>query len=242
MNLQGEIEKAFGIKLEDLKPVAGGNSSGNFAITTMDGKRYFLKSVKPNRIEIAYRNLSVWNSPLVPRLAFDGKIFDFDGLKFFASEWAEGMPKFPENLFPAEIAALVRDYTALSEKMQPLIHGDMHCRNVLFTDYGSAISAIVDFEMMREGHPTEDLLRYFIHRYERVKPLKCKVRGRIIANLLQAIALSPYSREAWLKSFDLYVERKEAHRHHRGFMVFSPIARAWRSRGYAKIRERIAAL
>ena len=117
-----------------------------------------------------------------------------------------------------------------------VIHGDLHYRNVFFR--GDAVMHFLDFEKMRRGYPTEDLLRFFLHAMERTRFWRLGRMHRLEQCLAAIVRQSGYSRQAWLAALDVYVTGKRAKR--KGKSIF-PAVKAFesvlRAPLYRRVRE-----
>lgn len=225
------IEGAYGTKFKALTPVTGGNYSENYRAITEHGKSYFIKLTDPvtaARLKATYSGLA---TSLVPGLAFGGKLVEFGKRVVLAYEWCEGGKYVdPERLDVAKIDSLLESYERLSQVMGKakdaecpddiqvfdfgmsprVVHGDMHTRNVLFD--GDVVVGYVDFELLRVGYPTEDLLRIFIHALERTRFWKLKRIAAIENNLRLLMSRSRHPKAAWLSAVNLHEKRKSESR------------------------------
>ena len=240
-------EKNFGVKFTVFERIAKGNSSENFQAVAEDGRKYLVKSVRADRFEHVFKDHAADCPELIPGHAFGGANFAYGAMRVFAVDWVDGISIMPEKLTEANIAALLEAYGRLSAALRrsspdgaPQIHGDLYADNVLFSRDGGKVLAFIDFEKRRAGRPTFDLVRFFVHRLERIGFFRFAARRRIRENLARAVALSEYPREEWLAAFDEYVERKNAHRLHRRSKFSAFFARLLRGGFYASLRKLIA--
>ena len=241
-----EAEKAasaaFGVAFASFTPVHQGNSSENYSAVAADGRRYFVKVARAAAVRKLVEQMRGISSPLVPALAFGGAVGSLEGGKRLvcAFEWAaEGVSVAPWELTEAQLGAIVEGYREFSRALGGKIHGDFHYKNFFLKD--NRLVACFDLEKMRDGLPTEDLLRIFAHALERTRFWR---RGRIAAimrNFTSLVAISGYSCYDWLEA----VERYECHKlERRKAKARSPllagIEEALRSSLYCSLRSAIA--
>ena len=109
----------------------------------------------------------------------------------------------------------MRAYEQLSDSMKNLdlgegderpIHGDLHYDNIFFC--GNDVVAFLDFEMMRRGLPTEDLVRIFCHWLERTWFCNIMTIRRVHAAFRELVGVSPYPKADWLEAISR-AERKK---------------------------------
>ena len=219
---------ALGFVYRRFDRLAAGNSSRNFRAETEGGARYFVKFAPARVIDAVFSWHSALATPLVPAVAFGGRTGALDGHRCCAFEWCDGETSVdPERLTSAQIASLVEAYARLSAAMQavaeppsrvacaeevdagmPLcvIHGDLHYRNVFFR--GDAVMHFLDFEKMRRGYPTEDLLRFFLHALERTRFWRLRRMDALVGNFAETVRRSPYPAAAWLAAIDIHEKYK----------------------------------
>ena len=205
-------EKIFGIRFVEFRRLAAGNTAKNYKAVAEDGKAYFVKSASAADVDSLIQLYASLCSPLVPKVAFGGKTGDFDGERMFAMDWVDGgVSVDPENLNQEQMDSLLLSYDELSLAMgEGMIHGDIHYNNILFK--GNRVVSFLDFEMMRRGEPTDDLLRVFIHALERTRFWRVRRISKIESNFRTLVGRSKYSKELWLGSIDRHEQRKNARR------------------------------
>ena len=213
-------EAGFGVTFSDFRRLAAGNSSRNFLATTCaDGRRYLVKFGRESAVRVLTRIAGAVHDPLFVPLAFGAKTFQVGDEWCCAMEWLDGAASVrPQEMTFVQIHELVAAYERMSDALQVLsagcmsgerlIHGDLHSDNVLFR--GDRVVAFIDFEMMRPGYPTDDLLRVFVHRMERTRFWKFGVMSRLFRGLGEMIRCAPYSADDWLAAIERYVVRKNA--------------------------------
>ena len=213
-------EAGFGVAFSDFRRLATGNSSRNFQATACaDGRRYLVKFGRESAVRILTRIAGAVHDPLFVPMAFGAKVFQVGDEWCCAMDWLDGVLSVrPQDMTSIQIRELVAAYGRMSDALQVLsngckpderlIHGDLHFDNVLFR--GDRVVAFVDFEMMRSGYPTDDLLRVFVHRMERTRFWKFGAMSRLFRGLGEMIRCAPYSADDWLAAIERYVVRKNA--------------------------------
>lgn len=213
-------EAGFGIAFSDFRRLAVGNSSRNFLATVRaDGRRYLVKFGRESAIRILTRIAGAVHDPLFVPMAFGAKVFQVGDEWCCAMDWLDGVSSVcPQDMTSVQIRELVTAYGRMSDALQilsnecapgkRLIHGDLHFDNVLFR--GDRVVAFIDFEMMRQGFQTDDLLRVFVHRMERTRFWQFGVMSRLFRGLGEMIRCAPYSVDDWLAAIERYVARKNA--------------------------------
>lgn len=236
--VQTAAEAAFGVRFVSFKPVHQGNSSENYRAETADGRKYFVKAARASAVRTVMERTLAVSSPLVPALAFGGATAELDGGKRLvcAFEWAPpGVSVPPWLLTPARLRAIADGYRELSRAFGGKIHGDFHYKN-FFLD-GDRLSACFDLEKMRDGLPTEDLLRIFAHALERTRFWKRKRLAAVFRNFASLVAISGYPREMWLEAIDRYERHKLERRLKKArFPLFASIEAALRRPLYSRLR------
>ena len=224
-------ESALGTSFSSFTAVKAGNSSKNYKAVTAEGFAYFIKFAPADVVEQTVGYCRQISSPYVAALAFGGRSGFAGGRRVCAFDWREGGTSVhPADMTPAQVSSLVRAYGEFARSLQAVgdldaapdpeglsfgmapgvIHGDLHCGNIFFT--GEAVTAFMDFEKLRRGWPTEDLLRVFVHAMERTRFWRCGRMARMEANFAACVRESPYPAEAWLAAVGLYEARKGRHR------------------------------
>lgn len=210
--LKAACERGFGVAFRALAPVAGGHSSWNYRAETSEGARHFVKVTSRESAARQLRCLGAIDSPLVPKLSFGGKTFELADRVVLATSWVDdAAPVDPEKLTADEMRALLDAYAELARGLPAgMIHGDLHCGNVLYR--AGRVAAFVDFEMMRPGLPTEDLSRVFVHAMERTRFWRVIRHGRIFRNFATVVRESRYPERDWLAALERYFAHKRARR------------------------------
>ncbi|MBQ6138016.1 MAG: phosphotransferase [Kiritimatiellae bacterium] len=252
-------ERTFGVKFTRFERTAFGNSSVNYRAVAEDGSEYFVKFAPPKTVEAVERRTASASTPLLPGLAFGGRTGEFRGWRICAAEWRVGECVDPADLTPAKARSLLSAHRALllalqgsaAELPRPgdladfdfgvapcAIHGDMHCRNVMFR--GDEVSAFCDLEMMRIGYPTEDLLRVFIHALERTRFWRSGRIAAICRAFGTLVRESGFPRKAWLAAIALHESRKTRRREAKArFPALKRIERHLRSPYYRMLRRTV---
>lgn len=236
-------ERGFGTEFLEFVRLSTGNSSMNFRATTADGRRYFVKFAKRRRaLEKALAVEAGVRSPLVGCMAFGGRSFESGGCFCFAFDWIDDVRSIrPRDLTARQIRSLADAYGRLSDSLKDLdlgtgserpIHGDLHYDNVFFR--GDDVVAFIDFEMMRRGLPTEDLVRIFAHRLERTRFWNVPAFRRLYAAFGELVGVCPYSKADWLEAIDRAERKKRKSRLRRRRLAAAFVASAltaWIYRG-----------
>lgn len=240
-------ERGFGTEFLEFVRMPAGNSSKNFSATVADGRRFFVKFAKRRRaLEKALLVDASVRSPLVGRLAFGGRFFEFGGCFCIAYDWIDDVRSIcPQDLTERQTRSLASAYAKLSDSMRDLdlgegderpIHGDLHSDNIFFR--GDDVVAFLDFEMMRRGLPTEDLVRIFCHRLERTWFCNFMTIGRVHAAFRELVGVSPYPKADWLEAIDRAERKKRMSRlRKRHLQVAGVVANALSSWIYQGLRR-----
>ena len=206
------LQRAYGLKAKEIVRLNAGNSSCNWRVTCEDGTELLLKRIAPGlrtRLERALAMLRTIDSPLVARPLADGRIVEEAGALYALASWLPCENRRPEELTAAEVRSLVRACAELSRVLPAgLVHGDLNFTNVLFRE--GEVTGFVDFEMVHEGQPVEDLLRVFLHRAERLPCFACRRHARLRDNFALAVAEAGFDAATWLGAIDDYRLNKEA--------------------------------
>lgn len=249
-------ERTFGVGFSSFSPIAAGNSSSNYKAVAAGGRAYFVKFAPPRSLDVVVRRALAVISPLVPALAFGGAVGECGDLRFCAFEWiGRGTVVDPAEFSAARCASLLSAYDAFSRSLQAAaadlrrpddldgfggdvraVHGDLHCRNLVFD--GDDVVAFFDLEKMRIGHPTEDLLKLFVHALERTRFWR---RGRIAAierAFGELVRQSAFELDAWLAAISLHERRKSARRSQKSRLpVLKRVEAVFRAPLYRRLRE-----
>lgn len=203
-------ERGFGVDFLDFVRLSVGKTSVNFRASVADGRRFFVKFARKRAQEKAVLVDRDVESPLVGKLAFGGRSFPHGEWMCFAYDWIEDARSIrPQNLTSRQICSLGEAYRQLSAALEKVnlgegserpIHGDLHYDNIFFR--GDEVIAFFDFEMMRRGLPTEDLVRIFCHRLERTRFWRVISIRRMLAAFRELVSVCPYAREDWLTAID----------------------------------------
>ena len=223
----------------------GGNSSTNFHAVAKSGAEYFIKFAPRGVGEMTARlYASLKPAGIIPPLVK----FEQRAEAVLVFRWAKGGVVEPWRYSRAQIAALCKAHAQLmatlgdvpgelaypawkgadahAARLAP-IHGDFHCRNFHFD--GDRVVACFDFERLRTGLPTEDLLRVFVHAYERTRFWHFKRIAALKRNLRLCIELSGYDSSLWAAAIDAYLRHKEERRAAKAKCpAFAAIARPFR--------------
>lgn len=255
-------ERAFGVTFARFDRLSAGNSSRNFRAETDAGARYFIKFAPARVIDAVFSWHSALATPLVPAVAFGGRTGALDGHRCCAFEWCDGETSVdPERLTSAQIASLVEAYARLSAALQAVaeppcrvacaeevdagmpmrvIHGDLHYKNVFFR--GDTVMHFLDFEKMRRGYPTEDLLRFFLHALERTRFWRFRRMDALVGNFAETVRQSPYPAAAWLAAIDIHEKYKAARRRMKSRFGFAKACeRLLRAPLYRRLRKAVRA-
>lgn len=239
------IEAAYGVGFDAFVPVADGKSSLNYKATIAD-KSYLVKltgRATAERLQAIYSKI---DSPLVPKLAFGGEVKEIGEFYTIVVEWCEtGAYVDPLMMTSAHLDSFLSAHREILRAMRGLaaegegeavIHGDLNFRNVLF--HGTQVAAIIDFECVRRGHPTEDLVYTFIHANERTRFWKFRRVRALERHLAYLVAHAGYSLEDWLKALALHEGRKCASRRRKAKVkILAELDCALRHPFYAKLRR-----
>lgn len=253
-------EKAFGCVFSSFKRLGMGNSSRNFRAEQPDGHAVLVKFANERRSNRLLPRLRAMSSPLIPSLAFGGATGRFGRYVVSAIEWCgRGSSIPPHMLTDGRLRAILAGYAQLSDVFAAVdattlegcpgleeaarrcglaprpIHGDFHYCNY-FLD-GDAFTACFDFEFMRLGLPTEDLLRIFAHALERTRFWSVRRMDAICRNFGRLVRFSPYGEEAWLAAIDLHELAKTSSRAAKKCGIFSKIEAVLRSSLYRRLRR-----
>ena len=198
-------ERGFGTGFVSFEELSVGNMSRNFKAVTEDGDAYFVKFGRTDALNKAQLVDRTVDCPLIGKMAFGGRSFRFGEQACFAYRWIEGAASIqPQDMTRVQIRGLGEAYVRMSAALASLgagmLHGGLHYDNVFYR--GDEVVAFFDFEMMRQGLPTEDLLRVFAHRLERTRFWKVGTIRRIYSAFCELVRVCPYSTADWLEAID----------------------------------------
>lgn len=203
-------ERWFGVEFTEFVRLVAGKTSVNFKATAVDGRRYFVKFARKRALEMVRLVDAHVRSPLIGKMAFGGRSFPYGEWMCFAFDWIEDARSVrPQDMTFRQIRSLADAYERMSDALEDVdvgegserpIHGDLHYDNVFFR--GDEVVAFFDFEMLRRGLPTEDLVRIFSHRLERTRCWRLLTIRRIYAVFRELVRVSPYSRADWIEAID----------------------------------------
>jgi len=108
-------------------------------------------------------------------------------------------PKYP--FVQQDMDAILQD---LSNPVHlQVIHGDFHFKNILFQD--GHLKALLDFEDLRFGCPTEDLMYLLISNTERHLFYHTKRTLKLLEVMMEQ---TPFSKQDWLRGLDVYIVKR----------------------------------
>lgn len=251
-------ERLFGRAFTSFRELHGGNTSQNF-VASIGDEHWFVKVGRRPRIALTVSRHQAVRTPLVPRIAMDGRIGECEDRAVCAEEWFSDMSHVdPADLTTEQAQDLVRSYRAFSVAVQDVkdarddrsyqgfdagegvsvIHGDLNFRNVGFRN--GRVMAILDLESVRLGFPAEDLLEFVIHEMERTRLWFRRRLRKLELVLAMIIRASGYSQKAWLAAFGVYVADKRARRLSKArFPLFKKIEHWLRKPLYVRVRHLI---
>lgn len=249
-------EELFGHALASFRELHGGKTSRNFVAADGD-RQWFVKVGLPKRVERTLSRHQAVRSPLVPRIALDGRTAVCGDCVVCAEEWLPDLTHVdPAELTPPQAEDLVRAYRDFSAAAQAVrdakddgryrafdagltpsvIHGDLNFRNVGFSE--GRVRAILDLESMRLGYPTEDLLGFVVHEMERTRLWFRRRLRRLEQGLAAVVRASGYTRRAWLAAIDTYEADKRSRRAGKSrFTLFKTLEHHLRAPLYRQIRR-----
>lgn len=248
-------ESVFGTRFASFSRIHAGNSSRNYRATAYDGRSYFIKIAPADSIA-QLLDCHSSGSSVIPGVAFGGRTGKCGNLCLGALEWCEGRNIDPAEMSVAQIKSLVEKYQAFSDFLngmkgerrpawtesldfgipQGTIHGDFHCCNYFFR--GDEVVSFFDFEMMRRGWPTEDLLRVFLQALERTRFFRLGRLGALYRNLGALVRFSPYPAKAWIAAIDAHEAYKNGRRFRKAKVkLFAKAERWFRAPLYRKVRQ-----
>lgn len=255
-------ENGFACTFVSFTRLGAGNSSRNFRAELPDGHVALVKLANESRSSRLLPRLRAMSSPLVPPLAFGGKTGRFGRYVISAIEWCGRGANIPPHMMTeAQLRAIVSGYAQLIEVFGAVdattlevspgideiaqkcglaprpIHGDFHYCNFFLSE--DELTGCFDFEFMRLGIPTEDLLRIFAHALERTRIWRWRRMNAIYRNFGRLVQLSPYGEEAWLAAVDLHeLDKTRRRAKKKGGMTFiAKIEEALRSPLYRRLRR-----
>jgi len=160
----------------------------------IDGSSYFLEKLPPDtfrQVISAYLDFS----QTINRAPIKGILPAATPAGFYAE--IKKRPFFLKKEF-----AEIQQDLSYHPKMQT-IHGDFHYKNILFK--GNKLQSFLDFENLRHGCPTEDLLRLILTNADQHKVFRTGFTVKLLRLLMQN---TPYSRADWLYGLNKNVLRK----------------------------------
>ena len=210
MSERQAVERGFGVRLYDFVRLTVGKTSVNFKATALDGRRYFVKFARKRALEKAQLVDARVRSPLIGKMAFGGRSFPYGEWMCFAFDWIDGARSVrPQDLTSRQVRSLAEAYAQMSDALRDAdvgdgsgrpIHGDLHYDNIFFR--GDEVVAFFDFEMLRRGLPTEDLVRIFSHCLERTRFWRVITIRRIYSAFRELVRASRYSPADWIEAID----------------------------------------
>ena len=84
-----------------------------------------------------------------------------------------------------------------------IIHGDFHYKNILFKN--NQLQSFLDFENLRYGCPTEDLMRLILTNADQHKVFRVGYTVKLLRAMMQN---TPYTRKDWLYGLDRCILKK----------------------------------
>lgn len=225
------LAREAGLRVVSLTRVACRSHTVNFRAVAEDGRLILVKLASP------CCRLATVDHPLAVHDLFPDRTFLFGERRVFCLEWKVGRPKTLAALSAKAVDRLLAAYgsfrAALGERR---IHGDLNCNNVLFAD--GAVSAFLDLEAVRAGHPCEDWIRYALTGAEHLPVFAWLRRRRVAANLARIAAATGYPPSEWHAAIDGFEAAKCERKRRRGRLSWFVRANlAWRHRYYARLKE-----
>lgn len=92
------------------------------------------------------------------------------------------------------------------DHLTSVIHGDFHYKNLIFQ--GQDLSGILDFEELKIGYPTEDLIRLILTNKEHhcfIYPGKLRFTLRLLKHLIEKTS---YTRHQWMLGLNAFILTK----------------------------------
>ena len=222
-----------GLRVVSLARVASRSHTVNYRAAIGDGRFVLVKLASPD-----YR-LGVVDHPLVARDLFPDRKFMFGDRRVFCLEWKNGHAETLASLSGKAVERFVSTYGSFRAALgEGRIHGDLNCNNVLFAD--GEVTAFLDLEMVRPGHPCEDWVRYALTGAEHLPVFAWLRRRRVAKNLARIAAATGYPSSEWRAAIDGFDAAKTARKRRRGRLSwFTRVNLAWRRRYYARLKEEL---
>lgn len=106
----------------------------------------------------------------------------------------------PPFFIKGELEKIKKDLSYTPPPHMKIIHGDFHFKNILFKQDG--FQGFLDFETIRYGLPTEDLIRLILTNAEQHNFFREKYTLNLLKIMMEE---TPYSKEEWLYGLDSFI-------------------------------------
>lgn len=223
------LTDAFGEAPSSLTRIATRSHTWNARLELASG-RVVLVKVAPCRTRLARVE-----HPLAVRDVFSDRELRLGGRRIYCLDWKTGRAISFDALTDGELDDFIKAYGSFRAALGAgKIHGDLNCNNILFE--GGRVSAILDLEEVRDGHPAEDWARYVLTSAEHLPVCAILRRRRIVRRFARLAAATGIPFDAWRRAFEGFAAAKRARKMHKGRLtVFERLNLAWRCRFYRRL-------
>lgn len=223
------LTDAFGETPSSLTRIAMRSHTWNARVVLASG-RVVLVKVAPCRTRLARVD-----HPLAVRDILPDRELRLGDCRVYCLEWKKGRATSFDALTDGELDDFITAYESFRAVLgYGRIHGDLNCNNILFED--GRVSAFLDLEEVRDGHPAEDWVRYALTSAEHLPVCAFLRRRRIVRRFTRLAAATGIPFDAWRQAFDGFAAAKRARKMHKGHLtVFERLNLAWRRRFHRRL-------
>ena len=223
------LTEAFGEVPSSLTRIVTRSHTWNARLALASG-RVVLVKVAPRRTRLARVD-----HPLAVRDVFPERELELGDRRVYCLEWKTGRATAFDALTDGELDDFIKAYGSFRVALGAgKIHGDLNCNNILFE--GGRVSAILDLEEVRDGHPAEDWARYVLTSAEHLPVFAILRRRRIVRRFARLAAATGIPFDAWRQAFEGFAAAKRARKMRKGRLtVFERLNLAWRCRFYRRL-------
>lgn len=223
------LAEVFGEAPSSLTRIATRSHTWNARLALASG-RIVLVKVAPRRTRLARVD-----HPLAVRDIFPERELELGDRRVYCLEWKTGRAITFDVLTDGELDDFIKAYGSFRAALGVgKIHGDLNCNNILFE--GGRVSAFLDLEEVRDGHPAEDWVRYVLTSAEHLPVCAILRRRRIVRRFARLAAATGIPYDAWRQAFDGFAATKRARKMHKGRLsLFKWLNLAWRRRFHRRL-------
>ena len=223
------LTEVFGEAPSSLTRIATRSHTWNARLALASG-RVVLVKVAPRRTCIVRVD-----HPLAVRDVFPERELMVGDRRVYCLEWKTGRSTSFDALTDGELDDLIKAYGSFRAALgDGRIHGDLNCNNIFFEN--GRVSAFLDLEEVRDGHPAEDWVRYVLTSAEHLPVCAFLRRRGIVRRFARLVAATGIPLDAWCQAFEGFAAAKRARKMHKGRLtVFERLNLAWRRRFHRRL-------